>query len=425
MLQDSVNLPKVYISRAEVLAGRLAAIQAQMALEHGPIFRCGVEDFFGSAEYVCLVGPEANRFVLHTAREAFSHDAGWTPIIGAPLGKGLLNMDPPQHTAHRKLWNPAFTTAAMTAYLPIINQVIRERTHTWLAQEEVDVLSEAREITFSAAALALAGFTSGPQVEALRQLFYQRDATHRGDQILLQLMAERRARLQHEQRHDTLSMILQARDDHGEPLSDEQILAHVNILLVAGHETTTTLSAWTLYLLAMMPEQRQRLEAELDDVVGDAPSPIGMEALRKLSHLDNFIKEVGRLYPPTLTVPRGVSQPVEFGGYRLPIGTPVRLGLAASHLLPQVFAEPHCFDPDRFAPPREEERRTPYGLVTFGGGARMCIGINFAQTETKALTTHVLRHYRLQAVAGQPVVHAGHLTALPGDGLQLRVTPNA
>jgi cytochrome P450 len=216
-------------------------------------------------------------------------------------------------------------------------------------------------------------------------------------------------------------MILQAQDDNGEALSDEQILAHVNILLVAGHETTTTLSAWTLYLLATLPAQRRRLEAELDAVVGHALGPIEMETLRRLSHLDNFIKEVGRLYPPTLTVPRGVIQPVEFGGYRLPVGTPVRLGLAASHLLPQVFTEPHCFDPDRFASPRDEDRRTPYGLVTFGGGVRTCIGLNFALAETKTLVVHVLRHYELCAVTDQPIVHAGHLTAMLADDLRLQV----
>lgn len=418
MIKSIQDLPSVEISKRDVPAGRVAAIQAQMAMDHGPIFKCVVEDHFAVREYVCLVGPEANRFVLHTGREHFSHDAGWTPVIGAPLGKGLLNMDPPEHTRHRKLWNPAFTARAIEAHVPVIEQVIAERTRSWPEQGVIDVLHEAREITFSAAAFALAGFASGPRVEQLRPLFYWWAETDRRDRILLDLIAERRAGLQREQPPDVLGKIIAARDEDGQSLSDEQILAHVNILLVAGHETTTTLSAWTLYLLTTMLGHRRRIEAELDALLGDGP--IGVEALRRMQQLDSFIKEVGRLYPPVITVPRGVVRPVAFGSYFLPVGTNVRLALGAGHLLPHVFAAPQRFDPDRFAEPHEEDRRTPYGLVTFGGGPRMCIGINFAQIETKALAAYVLRAYRLESADTQPIAHAGHLTAVL-EPIRLRI----
>jgi cytochrome P450 len=240
-------------------------------------------------------------------------------------------------------------------------------------------------------------------------------------QMLLALITERRALPDDTQPHDVVSMIVRARDEHGQPLSDEQILAHVNILLVAGHETTTTLSAWTLYLLATLPDERQRIEAELSDLLGDQPGPITVEAIRGMKRLDNFIKETGRLYPPVINVPRGVLSDFTFGGYTIPTGTPVRLALAASHLLPHVFAAPQRFDLDRFAPPREEDKRTPYSLVTFGGGPRICIGIHFAQIEVKALVAYVLRRYRLEAIPDQHIVHAGHWTALLEHGIRMRV----
>jgi len=424
MAKAIASLPQVSIPKDDVLAGRLAERQARAALEYGPIFRCFVEDHFGAREYVCLVGPEANRFVFHTGREYFSHDGGWTPIIGEALGKGLLNTDPPEHTRYRKMWNPAFTAAAMEVYLPIIEQVIAERIQGWVQQDEIEALNEAREITFSAAAFALAGFAAGSQIEALRQLFYQQDrADHvRRNQILLDLITERRARPQNAKPRDVLGWIVHARDEHGAALDDAQIVGHVNNLLVAGNETITALSAWTLYLLATMPEHRQRIEAELDALLGDASRPLTVESLRGLRQLDNFVKEIGRLYPPLITVPRSVLRPVEFEGYLLPAGTPVRLSLGASHLLPHVFAEPQRFEPDRFAPPREEDRRRPYGLVTFGGGPRICIGIHFAQIETKALAAHVLRRFQLEPADDRPPINAGHLMALP-DSIRLRVRP--
>jgi cytochrome P450 len=124
-------------------------------------------------------------------------------------------------------------------------------------------------------------------------------------------------------------------------------------------------------------------------------------------------------------VPRGVVREVEFAGYTIPVGTLVRLGLAACHRLPDVFANPDAFDPQRFAPPREEDRRVPYSLVTFGGGPRLCIGINFANIEVKALAAHVLRHYHLEPASADPPVQVGLTATILPAGAPMRVAPLA
>ena len=458
------ELPSVQFTGEDIMSGRFQHLQAKAAREVGPIFKWQIRDGYQPGDYVYMVGPEANRFVFHTGREHFSHDLGWTPIIGESFGHGLLNMDDPEHAVHRQMWNPAFARAAMESYLPTMRRVIAEQCRTWVERDEVDVYAEAREITFDIAASALAGFSPGPEVDRLRELFYvlihgfeptretwdeyfARAMAARNELagMLLALIAERRRQPASTARRDVVGAIVHARDDRGVALSDEQILAHVNILLVAGHETTTTLAAHTLRMLALLPEWRRRIEAELAALRGrgadedgetsaKAPRSAGdldsfvsddweasAEVLRAARDLDNFVKETGRLYPPVLNVPRGVLTEYEFGGYTVPAGTPVRLGIAAGHLLPDVFAEPERFDPDRFAPPREEDRR-PYALVTFGGGQRICIGINFAQIEVKALVAHVLGRYDLEPV-GQEVVHAGHWTAILRDGIHLRVRP--
>ena len=148
---------------------------------------------------------------------------------------------------------------------------------------------------------------------------------------------------------------------------------------------------------------------------------MSIEALRAAKVLDAFIREAGRLYAPVINVPRGVVKDFEFAGYTVPAGTQVRLALAAGHRLPHVFANPDVFDPDRFAPPREEDRRHPYALATFGGGSRVCIGMNVAQVEVKALAAHVLRSYTLQPIEGQTPVHAGHWTVVLPRGMWMRV----
>jgi retinoid hydroxylase len=422
-------------------SGELSSAMAGLALEHGPIFRWVASNEPEAGETrLSMVGPEANRFVMHTHREHFSHDLGWTPLIGETFGKGLLNMDDPEHARHRKMWNPAFASSYMDAYLPVMQQVVRERTRTWPERGEVDLYAEAREITFDIAAAALAGFRPGPEVDHLRGLFYgllhgfdeneenideffQRMYRTRDELVgrLLVMINQRRQAPPEEQPRDVLGAIVRARDEDGQALSDKQVLAHLNILLVAGHETTTTLSAWALYLLATLPEHRARVIAELDQVLGRDEEALSVETVRAMKILDNFVRETGRLYPPVLNVPRGVLKEFEFEGYEVPAGTQVRLGLSACHRLPQVFEDPGRFDPDRFAPPREEDKRTPYSLVTFGGGPRVCIGQHFAHVETKALIAHVLRNYRLDPVDSRPPAHAGFLNAFIPGGIPVRV----
>lgn len=444
MARTLAQMPGVTVAADETETGQLAAHLARCAQEHGPIFRRIVQQGPAAGqELVFMVGPEANRFVLHTHRAAFSHEQGWTPVIGELFGKGLLTMDDPEHAQHRRMWNPAFAGACMDAYMPIMQRIIAERAAHW-PNREVDLYQEAREITFDAAAATLAGFERGAAVDEMRALFYALlygfnpgqetyedymakalKTRERLLQIMIPLIRERRGAPASREPRDVLGMIVRARDERGETLSDAQVLAHLNILLIAGHETTTTLGAWALYLLAALPEQRARVQEEVDAMAADADGTFAIEGLRGARALDAFVRETGRLYPPVINVPRGVLRDVEFGGYTIPAGAQVRLALAAGHLLPQAFADPARFDPDRMLPPREEDRRTPYSLVTFGGGPRICIGINFAQIEVKALVAHTLRHYRLDPVAGHRPIHAGYWTAYAPGGVQVRVSRRA
>lgn len=426
----------VVVPPADFSARKPAGL-AGLARRHGPVFKIG---WSPSYALTYLVGPEANRFVLQTRRDAFSHELGWTPQIGAIFGKGLLNMDDPEHAAHRRLMNPAFAYAYMERYLPVMARIIAERCADWAARGTVDLHAEARKITFDVAAETLVGLPTGSEVDTLRKLFY---AILGGDlgggdeerqwasfmQVhqelgarLLQLIAARRASPP-EAQTDILGTLVHARDDEGRALSDTQLLGHVNILLVAGHETSTTLAAWLLFLLARNPAYLTRVREELDAVLPDPDVPLTLESVRSLKLLGYALSEAGRLYPPVAFVPRGVVEEVEFGGYVLPRGAQIALGLSATHFMPELFAEPARFDPDRFAPPREEDKATPYSLATFGGGPRICIGINFAQIEIRAMAAHILRRYELTPIAAeQAAMHYPGPLGQPLDGIPARVT---
>src|SRR5205085_9539263 len=122
-------------------------------------------------------------------------------------------------------------------------------------------------------------------------------------------------------------------------------------------------------------------------------SPLTNDSLHRLPILAAAIREAGRLQSPVLLLPRGVINDFEFNGRFVPSGTHVYVAIAGGHRLASVFEDPNRFDPDRFLPPREEDRRNPYALATFGGGPRICLGINFAQLEVMTLAAYVRRTY--------------------------------
>jgi cytochrome P450 len=445
MAKPFSEIPLVDVSPMDAAywTGQLPSVMASIAVEHGPVFRWtsnAPEE--GGQQRLTMIGPEANRFVMQSHRQHFSHDLGWSPFVGETFGRGLLNMDDPDHAVHRKMWNPAFAAAYMDAYLPVMQRVIEAHTSTWPSRGQFDLYSESREITFDIAAAALAGFDTGEQVDHLRRLFatllhgFDDDANTDYTQawakyeaarnelimMLLRMVYERRNAPTDERPRDVLGLIVRARDDQGNALSDEQVLGHLAILLVAGHETTTTLATWALYLLSTMPQHHALIMEELEAARDSNSAPLSIDKLRSLRALDNFVRETGRLYPPVINVPRGVTEDVEFAEFTIPAGTQVRLALAGCHRLPTVFKDPDRFDPDRFAPPREEDKQTPYSLVTFGGGPRVCIGQHFANIEVKALIAHVLPRYNLTPSEGQHPVHAGFLNAFIPGGIKMQAT---
>ena len=214
-------------------------------------------------------------------------------------------------------------------------------------------------------------------------------------------------------------MLVQARDPDGNALSDEQFIAHTNILLVAGHETSTSMSAWLLYLLAQHPDYLgacRRSRPRSSRMVRTRRSI----CIQRMKVLENALMEAERLYPPVPYGPRGVVEDFDFHGYHVPADrtsstpSPPRISSRASSRTPTTF------DPDRFAPPREEQKKTPYALVGFGGGPRICIGINFAKVEIKAMIAEILRRYTLELSPDQDVELFGVISR-PRYGVRMHV----
>jgi len=229
---------------------------ARLYDEHGPVVRA----LLGRTEVVFLLGPEANRRVLQTHRRSFSHHDGWDWVFGRPPEPpNLLTMDDPQHARSRRALHPAFAVRRAPDYLPLIVRAVDRRLAAWPARAVVDVYEEARVITFDVAAEAILGLRD-PAALALGRAVFLHGARHRAGEfsdLLRGVIADRGAR----PTDDALGLLAGERDEQGCPLDDARILAHAEVILIAGHETSASLAAWALYLLVQHPAYERRARA--------------------------------------------------------------------------------------------------------------------------------------------------------------------
>jgi cytochrome P450 family 110 len=206
------------------------------------------------------------------------------------------------------------------------------------------------------------------------------------DRLIYDEIAERRMR-QDTTRNDMLTLLMSAQDEAGEALTDGELRDELMTLLAAGHETTASALTWALYWIHKVPEVRQRLLAELQTV---DPSDHG--ALSRLPYLNAVCSETLRIYPVgMLTFPRVTTSKVELGAYSLDPGTIVMGSIYLTHRRKEIYPDPDRFKPERFL----ERRFSPYEYLPFGGGARRCIGMAFAQFEMKLVISRILSSFEL------------------------------
>jgi cytochrome P450 len=223
---------------------------------------------------------------------------------------------------------------------------------------------------------------------------------------LLRAQIQRRRSAGTAGRVDVLSMLLDARDEEGRPMSDEQLEDEMLTLLVAGHETTATALAWTMHLLLEHPEALARVREEV--------AGFDVDRVAQLEQTDAAIKEALRLRPVIPLVGRVVKQPTTIDGIALPAGVSAIAGVYLTHRRPDLWPDPLRYDPTRFIGRKVD----PYHFYPFGGGNRRCLGMAFASYEMKIVLATILERTALRAAPGEKVrvVRRG-ITFAPSGGM--------
>jgi unspecific monooxygenase len=418
------------------------------AKRYGDIFTMRI---LGFAPIVIIGNPQAIQEIFAVDGKQF--DAGRSNGIARFLvgDNSLLLLDGDRHRRQRKLLMPPFHGERLQAYAQLICDITEKATSRWVVGQPFVMRATMQEITLEAILQAVFGLRGGDRYQQLKPLLasmldtmssplrssvlflkiLQQDLgswspwgwmKRRKQKIEALLQAEiderrlrsalRGAQSQNEQTgNDVLSLMLSARDEEGQPMTDAELRDELVTLLFAGHETTATALAWAFYCLHQQPEVKDKLLGEIE-TLGEHPDPL---ALSQLSYLTAVCQEVLRMYPVIpILFPRIAKSPIKIMGYEFEAQTILAPSIPLVHYREDLYPEPHEFKPERFL----ERQYSPAEYLPFGGGNRRCLGYAFALLEMKLVLATIMSRYHLALVDRQPVgsLRRG-LTLAPAGGV--------
>ena len=393
-----------------------------------------------------LHGPEWNRALL-TNHVDFHKCALTGPLYPQapitprtrPLTRtltGLFHFNEQAHREQRRLLMPAFHRSRIESYRDEMVAVVEGLLAEYRPGTLRDIRPDMMHVTLRIATATLfgtdlgeVGLQLGRDLESWSATLrgaaifpfdlpgtpYRRwlDLSHAIDARMLEVIRDKRA--DPGVGRDMLSMLIEARDEHGGPLSEDDLIGHAEVIFAAGHETSSNALSWTLFLLAQHPRVLSDLCDELLGTLrGDAPT---FEQLVQLPLLDRVVKESLRLFPPAPLNHRVTARDTELGQYRIPKGTEILSSIYHTHRMPELYPDPLCFRPERWV----GLDPGPYGYNPFSAGPRMCIGAAFAMFEIKVVLSMLLQRFRLELAPNQRIDRYFGITLAPAGRVMMHV----
>ncbi|MEV1062520.1 cytochrome P450 [Streptomyces sp. NPDC050263] len=340
------------------------------------------------------------------------------------LGKeGVATANGPLHRRQRRTIQPAFRLDAIPGYGPVMEEEAHALVERWRGGEVLDVTAESFRVSvrISARCLMRGSYMDARSeriTSALATLFagmYQRMVVPLGPlyrvpipanrvfnraladlhRLVDEIIAERRASGQ--KPDDLLTALLEAKDENGDPIGEQEIHDQVIAILTPGSETAGSVVMSLLHVLTEHPEQVDKIREEVKSVVGDRPVAFG--DVRKLRHTANVVVETMRLYPAVWILTRRAVTDTELGGYRIPAGADIVYSPYAVQRDPRSYERHTEFDPDRWLPGGSPEV-PKYAMTPFGVGNRKCPSDHFSMAELTLIAAVVASAFRFAPAPG-------------------------
>lgn len=392
-------------STFEQLANPIA-YTAKRVKQYGPVYR----NYSFGGWTISLIGADANELVLFDRDKLFSSEQGWGPLLNLLFPRGLMLLDFDEHRVHRRALSAAFKPEPMTLYANALNEGIHARIKQW-SGTSFKFYTEIKRLTLELAATSFLGIPWGPEADRINHAFIDMVAASVGvirkplpGTLMAKGVAGRRymsaffareipARRQGTA-EDIFSQLCRTTYENGDLLSDQDIIDHMNFLMMAAHDTLTSSMSSTIMMLGKNPEWQERLRAEFLSL-GVNGEALPYERLNDLPLTECVFKEALRLNAPVPSLPRRALRDFRFGGYDIPAGTHVGISPMYTHLMPELWGEDAArFNPLRFTPENSRTRHK-YAWVPFGGGAHMCLGLHFAYMQSKIFLFHLLSEHKV------------------------------
>jgi cytochrome P450 family 110 len=413
---------------------------------YGPSFTIRLA---GAKTLVILTRPSDIRALFTAPVETMHAGAANARPFGAVVGSHThFVLEEDSHLTRRRLMLPPFHGERMHEYGEAMADVTSRAVATWPRDRSFAAHAQLQRITLQVILRTIFGLDdAAPRDEqVMRQLVRLADealaspllivrplrldlgpwspwgrvlrVVRDSDRLLLAEIHRRREAGDAAERKDILSMLLLARNEAGEGLTDAELRDELVTLVLAGHETTGTALTWALECLLRRPPVVKRIREEMAEVAGEGQVPRGREQLARLEYLDAAIKEILRFRPiMAFGGTRILQAPWRLGEWLIPAGTAVANGLSMLHRRADLYPQPSEFRPERFLAKRPD----PYEWTPFGGGVRRCLGMAFAQYEMKIVLAHLLATTDLELAESGPTraVSRGFFIA-PARGLPVR-----
>ncbi len=417
--------------------------QKECAQSYGDIFTFRMTGF---PPFVVIGHPEGVKEIFSLEPDKF--DEGRSNYILRPLvgDNSLLLYDGTRHQRERKLLMPPFHGQNLQSYGKSIVDIATQVAAQWHEGKQIIARKVMQQITLEVIIKVIFGINEGERYQKIKPLlaqmldvtdsplrssflflkFLQQDwgtwspwgrikAQKKQIDRLLQDEIEARRSLSNELGNDVLSLMMSAKDEEGQPMTDAELKDELMTLLFAGHETTATMLAWAFYEILRHPPVLEKLREELDSSRNLAPLEIA-----KLPYLNAVCQEVLRFYPVgPIIFPRIVKTSIEIMGHYFEPETWLTLSAYLIHHREELYPEPEKFKPERFL----ERQYTPYEFLPFGGGVRLCLGYALAMLEMKLVIASIVSKYNLALANRQPIKsmrRGGTIT--PSNGVPLILT---
>lgn len=397
------------------------ALFAQGYRAHGPVF--GVQ--MGSRRIAVLIGPELHQFFFTETDKRLNISKPYVQLAAMFGQAGFLAPKEVYRDQHPVLYSP-FKPEKMGRYVQVMQREVQRWLDSLGEAGVMDVAAEMNRLVQEIAGYALMGDDFQQRMgrefwnyyTELGQVFNVLTPPHwplpnniRRDQLKAKIRGMIEPVLEERRRNpaaydDMLQQFLDTPTRSGTPADNETVLALMMGLLFASHETTAGQSAWTIIEVLRHPAFEALLRAEIDTHL---PPGTTLEArsLRPLERVYWAVREVERLHPSANMLMRVADEPIDVGDYQIPAGWTVMVAASLAHRLPEVFSDPEHFDPLRFAPGREEDRKHGYTLIGFGGGRHKCAGMNFANNEMMVITALLFQQFELELLTPNPATIFG------------------